>query len=367
MIFLYFTPLVHRHRRKQRDTQGQTMSEITGAPPPRRARNLLSSYYGASVSSSGPEVDDLNIDGGGFNVDKYVSGLLSHKSLPELMQRGIAMVSEIKSLDSDMQMLVYENYNKFISATDTIRQMKQRVEEMEVSMGQLEGTMESISGASDSVNSSLSERRSQLEGLNGVKSNLAKLQLLMDLPSRLQACVDAMQYEEAVGHHRRAQRLLKAVGHVASFDSIRAEAAAIMQRLTQTLKVQLDDPALAASELGSTTRLLLLLDGHEAGKEAELLRDYLARRRRALHEQLSSFTPSDQTSDANTARLSTDGDAAADADADGAGGSHGDPEAREAREAAEGQEAQEAQEAALRSVMFIELSPRACTLCAISR
>ena len=109
------------------------MSEITGAPPPRRARNLLSSYYGASVASSGPEVDDLNIDGAGFNVDKYVSGLLAHKSLPELMQRGIAMVSEIKSLDSDMQMLVYENYNKFISATDTIRQMKQRVEEMEAS------------------------------------------------------------------------------------------------------------------------------------------------------------------------------------------------------------------------------------------
>ena len=55
----------------------------------------------------------------------------------------------------------------------------------------------------------LEERRSQLEGLNGVKSNLAKLQLLMDLPPRLQACVDAKQYEEAVRHHRRAQRLLK--------------------------------------------------------------------------------------------------------------------------------------------------------------
>ena len=104
------------------------MSEITGAPPPRRARNLLSSYYGASVASSGPEVDDLNIDGAGFNVDKYVSSLLQQRSLEELVQRGNAMVSEIKSLDSDMQMLVYENYNKFISATDTIRKMKNRVE-----------------------------------------------------------------------------------------------------------------------------------------------------------------------------------------------------------------------------------------------
>jgi len=95
--------------------------------PPRRARNLLSSYYGASVAPA-EEVDDMNIDGGSFNADKYVSNLLQYKSLPELMQRGIAMVSEIKSLDSDMQMLVYENYNKFISATDTIRQMKNRVE-----------------------------------------------------------------------------------------------------------------------------------------------------------------------------------------------------------------------------------------------
>ena len=75
----------------------------------------------------------MNIDGSNFNADKYTSHLLQYKSLPELMQRGIAMVSEIKSLDSDMQMLVYENYNKFISATDTIRQMKQRVEEMEAS------------------------------------------------------------------------------------------------------------------------------------------------------------------------------------------------------------------------------------------
>ena len=31
--------------------------------------------------------------------------------------------SEIKSLDSDMQTLVYENYNKFISATDTIKKV----------------------------------------------------------------------------------------------------------------------------------------------------------------------------------------------------------------------------------------------------
>lgn len=33
------------------------------------------------------------------------------------------MVRDIRGLDSDMQTLVYENYNKFISATDTIRKV----------------------------------------------------------------------------------------------------------------------------------------------------------------------------------------------------------------------------------------------------
>ena len=33
-------------------------------------------------------------------------------------------IVEIRSLDSEMQTLVYENYNKFISATDTIRKVK---------------------------------------------------------------------------------------------------------------------------------------------------------------------------------------------------------------------------------------------------
>ena len=34
------------------------------------------------------------------------------------------MVAQKKSLDSAMQMLVYENYNKFIGATDKMREMK---------------------------------------------------------------------------------------------------------------------------------------------------------------------------------------------------------------------------------------------------
>jgi len=42
-------------------------------------------------------------------------------SLEGLLQKHVEMVAEIKNLDTDLQMLVYENYNKFICATDTIK------------------------------------------------------------------------------------------------------------------------------------------------------------------------------------------------------------------------------------------------------
>lgn len=54
-----------------------------------------------------------------------------------------------------MQMLVYENYNKFISATDTIRKMAQNVEEMETEMTDLKSSMGRISESSAKVNSAL--------------------------------------------------------------------------------------------------------------------------------------------------------------------------------------------------------------------
>ena len=64
-------------------------------------------------------------------------------------------VREVKKLDSDMQTLVYENYNKFISATDTIRKMAQNVEEMETEMTDLKSSMDRISESSAKVNGAL--------------------------------------------------------------------------------------------------------------------------------------------------------------------------------------------------------------------
>jgi len=53
-------------------------------------------------------------------------------------------VREIKGLDRDVQMLVYDNYSKFIGATDTMRSMKDKLFKMEGEVAGLEGRMETI-------------------------------------------------------------------------------------------------------------------------------------------------------------------------------------------------------------------------------
>lgn len=49
--------------------------------------------------------------------------LLQECSLKQLMDKENEIIKDAQTLHSDMQTLVYENYNKFISATETIKKV----------------------------------------------------------------------------------------------------------------------------------------------------------------------------------------------------------------------------------------------------
>lgn len=53
----------------------------------------------------------------------YILILFQECSLRQIMDHEAEVVKDTQTLHSDMQTLVYENYNKFISATDTIRKV----------------------------------------------------------------------------------------------------------------------------------------------------------------------------------------------------------------------------------------------------
>ena len=57
------------------------------------------------------------IDSPAFTPDVHIPQILKTYPMEKLLTEHRNMARDIKNLDSDMQQLVYENYNKFISAT----------------------------------------------------------------------------------------------------------------------------------------------------------------------------------------------------------------------------------------------------------
>lgn len=93
-----------------------------------------------------------------------------------------------------MQTLVYENYNKFILATDTIRKMKSDFKVMEDEMEKLVTDMSQIASFANNISSNLQDRRQQITKLSNIHELLKNLQFLFDLPKKLSACVDEKNY-----------------------------------------------------------------------------------------------------------------------------------------------------------------------------
>lgn len=137
-----------------------------------------------------------------LQVETYLDEVYKTAGLQDLMDQEVKMVREIKALDSDMQTLVYENYNKFISATDTIRKMKDDFRQMEDEMESLAENMQAITDFSDTINATLADKRHRIKKLNGVHGMLKKLQFLFELPARLNKCMEMGSYAQAVRYGR---------------------------------------------------------------------------------------------------------------------------------------------------------------------
>jgi len=172
----------------------------------RKSRHsLLSQYYGELNVEKTPEQsqqqtptktptkqgNSLSLDSVSFDADAYYNQLLRNKNLVDLMESDNTIMQEIKSLSSDMKTLVYENYNKFISATETIKKvqsfvkkitnktqnkMKYNVENMETEMERLSSNMEKISSSSEKINQTLSVRRDKIQQLSSIHRLLKKVQ-----------------------------------------------------------------------------------------------------------------------------------------------------------------------------------------------
>ncbi|KAL7172033.1 hypothetical protein ACSBR2_031680 [Camellia fascicularis] len=196
----------------------------------KRMRDLLSSFYSTDPppppsSSKYATLDTINTSS--FDPDQYMNLLVQKSNLEGLLQRHVEMAAEIKNLDTDLQMLVYENYNKFISATDTVKRMKNNIVGMESNTEQLHEKIMSVQSRSDVVNTSLFEKREHIEKLHRTRNLLRKVQFIYDLPSRLGKCIKSEAYADAVRFYTGAMPIFKAYGDSSFQDCKRASEEAV--------------------------------------------------------------------------------------------------------------------------------------------
>lgn len=69
------------------------------------------------------EVPASELDVPGFTASAYVARALAESSLEELLRTYARTVGETRALDAEKKALVYDNYSKLISATETIRKV----------------------------------------------------------------------------------------------------------------------------------------------------------------------------------------------------------------------------------------------------
>ncbi|KAL0085225.1 exocyst complex component Sec5-domain-containing protein [Phycomyces blakesleeanus] len=229
----------------------------TGRKTQPRERNInLKKYYGLTASQEKPR--PLDIDGKTFNSGKYFTKIMKEKTLNGLMEEDNVLTGEIREIDGDMKTLVYENYSKFISATDTIRKMKSNVENMESEMDRLNESMNSLTHQTTTINQALGPNRDKIQQLSRAHNQLKRLQFIFNLPSRLSRCLSTDQLAKAVKYYARAAQLLDHYKHMPAFKGIERDCQTIITKVKSQIesKMRKED---SVEKIAENIRLLILL------------------------------------------------------------------------------------------------------------
>ncbi|XP_043642189.1 vacuolar protein sorting-associated protein 51 homolog [Drosophila teissieri] len=228
------------------------------------------------------KANPFDMDSSNFDAEKYLERLLKDCSLKQIMDTEAAVVKDTQTLHSDMQTLVYENYNKFISATDTIRRMKDDFKQMETDVNLLMTKMQSITTFSEQITGTLQGTRSQLCRLSEKHSLLKRLQFLSTLPAKLKSLIEEQNYAQAVQDYLHAQKVFAQYGRQPSFDGIQRDCDAIMADLKEQLRNDFQRAGNTAQSLTEIGELLLQLDE----KTSDLASEMLTCAGKRLHEQI---------------------------------------------------------------------------------
>ncbi|GMI40069.1 hypothetical protein TrCOL_g936 [Triparma columacea] len=229
------------------DSSSASDDEIRRSPNP--AANALAADFGSLARSPLPTSKTYStpsrpspssstpLNSPNFDPSSYTRTCLTTMSIEELLAIDDKLVSEVQDLDSTMQTLVYENYSKFIDATDAIRSIGKTVDKATEEMDRLLAVITEVDTGAKEVDSDLSSSRLLVASKVLVKRQLSRLGTLLSLPKTLKGLVAERRFKKAARAWVGARGVLSKAGQeFASLRKIEAECIDVISDLSKRLE-----------------------------------------------------------------------------------------------------------------------------------
>lgn len=229
-----------------------TPSRTTSPAPARRQhRAALRDYYNLKTAaptetpshpySSEPEPPSSELDTSDFDADAYVKSVLAGHGLEGVLRVEAGLVNEIKGLDGERKALVYDNYSKLITATDTIRKMRDNMDPLTPMTSTLSPAVAHIAETARGLVARVGEGNVADEADGGEESVEAEkvkrrrqkdtVRWVLGTPRRLGALLEEKRVDDAKRDWEEIQGILQRWRDVAGVEELRDKCQQIMSKI----------------------------------------------------------------------------------------------------------------------------------------
>ncbi|KAH8174790.1 vps51/Vps67 domain-containing protein [Sarocladium implicatum] len=190
-------------------------------PAKRSNRKALREYYNLRaprIEVPDSEVPAGEIDEPGFDVDAYVAKVVAESSLEELLKLYTKVLGEVRALDAEKKALVYDNYSKLITATETISKMRANMDPLNPMASTLDPAIAGIYSQASAIRDNLRRAVPAPDSDQGLR-RAAELRRrrtkelateVLSTPDRLRALVKEGKVAEAKKQWEMPRKLLEA-------------------------------------------------------------------------------------------------------------------------------------------------------------
>ncbi|KAL1895813.1 hypothetical protein Cpir12675_003035 [Ceratocystis pirilliformis] len=187
----------------------------------RKNRAALREYYNlqrgpSPVSSVQPDPDGLQsevdfgeLDAPKFDSAAYVRKVSEELGLEELLKVYTKILGETRALDAEKKALVYDNYNKLIAATETIRKMRANMDPLNPIASTLDPKMAQIYEQASVIRQSLQESVPEPSSETDHSRRMRQIASdVLNVPARLRYLVGKHDVEAAEKEWKLPRKLL---------------------------------------------------------------------------------------------------------------------------------------------------------------